>query len=87
MSFTNVLLDRVKTRFALTSDYQLAKKLGCSTGRVSNWRTGRNPMDWEIVFEIADMLELDDQFVVQNLLTEKYKNPRLINALRTSTAV
>lgn len=87
MNFTNVLLDRVKTRFALTSDYQLAKHLNVSRARVSNWRNERNPMDWDIVFEIADMLELDDQFVVQNLLTEKYKNPRLINALRVTEAI
>ena len=38
-------------------------------------------MDWEMAFRIADMLELDDQFVVHSLLEDKYENPRLISAL------
>ncbi|MGR5411617.1 helix-turn-helix domain-containing protein [Vibrio astriarenae] len=87
MNFTNMLLERVKTRYALTSDYQLAKHLECSRGRISNWRSENNSMDWDMAFKIADLLDLDDQFVVQNLVSEKYENPRLINALRTPAAV
>lgn len=81
MNYTNLLLDRVKAKYSLTSDYQLAKMIGVGTGRMGNWRKGVCSMDWEIAFKVADLLELDDQNVVYGLLDDKYKNPRLINAL------
>lgn len=81
-NYTNQLLDRVKARFDIKSDYQLAKKLGTGTGRIANWRKGMCSMDWNIAFEIADLLNENDHNVVQGLLEEKQMNPRLINALR-----
>ena len=81
-NYTNQLLDRVKTEFGLTSDYQLAKKLGIGTGRIGNWRKGRCAMDWNVAFEIADILHESDQNVVNGLLIEKFTNPRVINVLR-----
>lgn len=38
-------------------------------------------MEWEVAFQIADLLGEEDQNVVFGLLDDKYKNPRLINAL------
>ncbi|MCR9639669.1 transcriptional regulator [Vibrio alginolyticus] len=81
MNYTNALLDRVKAKYELGSDYQLAKKLEVGPGRVSNWRKGTCSMDWDVAFQIADLLEEDDQNVVYGLIDDKYKNPRLINAL------
>ncbi|PSV47292.1 transcriptional regulator [Photobacterium indicum] len=82
MTYTIELLDMVKARYNLTSDYQLAKKLNVTGARVSNWRCKKNSMDWDIAFAIADLLELEDHKVVHNLLEDKYENPRLVNALR-----
>ncbi|ORT52529.1 hypothetical protein ST37_01810 (plasmid) [Vibrio sp. qd031] len=81
LNYTNALLDRVKAKFELTTDYQLSKKLGITTSRIGNYRKGRSQMDWELAFEICDLLEEDDQNVVYGLLSDKEKNPRLINAL------
>ncbi|MGF1826369.1 transcriptional regulator [Vibrio splendidus] len=81
MNFTNSLLDRVKAKYELTSDYQLSKKLDVQQSRVSNWRKGRSSMEWEMAFFISDLLQEDDQNVVYGLIDDKYKNPRLINAL------
>ena len=71
----------VKARYKLGSDYQLAKKLGVSTARVSNWMKRKSHMDWDIAFQVADLLEIDDQKVVYRLLKDIYENPRLINVL------
>ena len=81
MSYTIELLTQVKVRFELVSDYQLAKKLGVSSARVSNWMKGKNNLDWDTAFLLADLLEIDDQNVVHGLLKDKYENPRFINAL------
>ncbi|MGF1748220.1 helix-turn-helix domain-containing protein [Vibrio cionasavignyae] len=82
MNVTNELLDRVKAKYGLTSDYQLCKKLGVSTSRVGNYRSERSSLDWDIAFQIADMLQVDDQYVVYGLLKDKYKNPRINKALQ-----
>ncbi|EHK9186052.1 transcriptional regulator [Vibrio vulnificus] len=82
MNYTNALLDRVKAKLELSSDYQLAKLLEVSTGRIGNYRAGRSVLDWNMAFKIADLLEEDDQKVVFGLLEDKYSNPRLINALQ-----
>lgn len=87
MNFTNQLLDSVKTKYGLTSDYQLCKKLGVSSSRVGNYRSERSVLDWDIAFQLADMLQVDDQYVVYGLLEDKYKNPRLVNALRQGEGV
>ncbi|MGF1747734.1 transcriptional regulator [Vibrio cionasavignyae] len=85
-NYTNVLLDRVKTRYELTSEYKLAQKLEVGEGRLRHWRKGTCSMGWDVAFRIADLLDEDDQNVVYGLIEDKYKNPRLINALQASTA-
>ncbi|KHT64489.1 hypothetical protein RJ45_06165 [Photobacterium gaetbulicola] len=85
MTYTIELLDMVKAKYSLTSDYQLAKKLGVSSARVSNWRNMKACLEWDTAFQIADMLEMEDQKVVHGLLKDKYENPRLIKALTSQT--
>ncbi|KYN83591.1 hypothetical protein ATY36_11735 [Vibrio cidicii] len=82
MNYTNALLDRLKAKLELGSDYQLAKVLDVGASRISNYRNGRSVLDWNIAFKIADLLEENDQNVVFGLLEDKYSNPRLINALQ-----
>lgn len=80
-NYTNALLNRVKAKYELTSEYQLAKKLGIYESRLRKWRKGVCGMDWEIAFKIADMLGESDQNVVLGLLPNKQKNQRVINVL------
>ncbi|EGR2358306.1 TPA: helix-turn-helix transcriptional regulator [Vibrio parahaemolyticus] len=86
MNYTNELLDAVKAKYELTSEYKLAQKLDVNHSRLYCWRKGKNSMDWEVAFKIADMLNLEDQCVVSGLIDDKYKNPRLINALHQISA-
>ncbi|MGR5144739.1 helix-turn-helix domain-containing protein [Photobacterium sp. DNB23_23_1] len=85
MTYTIELLNMVKAKYKLGSDYQLAKKLGVSTARVSNWMKRKSHMDWDIAFQMADLLGIDDQKVVHELLKDIYENPRFINALEEKT--
>lgn len=81
MNYTNALLDRVKAKFELTSEYQLAKKLDVPHSSLHRWRKGQNSMEWDTAFLICDLLEDHDQNVVLGLIDDKYKNPRLVNVL------
>lgn len=81
MNYTNELLDRVKARFCLSSEYKLAKFLEVPHSSLHRWRKGSTSMEWDTAFKIADLLEENDQNVVFGLIDDKYTNPRLINAL------
>lgn len=85
MNYTNKLLDRVKARYNLTSEYQLAKFIDVPHSSLHRWRKGATSMEWDTAFKIADLLGEDDQNVVHGLIDDKYKNPRLINALQEAT--
>lgn len=81
MNYTNLLLNRVKAKFNLTSEYQLAKYLEVPHSSLHRWRKGTTSMEWNTAFKIADLLEESDQNVVYGLIDDKYTNPRLVNAL------
>lgn len=53
------LLEQLQIRHQLRNDYQVAKYLGVSTGRIANYRSGRNAFDDLMACRIADELELD----------------------------
>lgn len=50
-------LDAVKAAYSLTSDYQLAKKLGENTSRISMYRTNGSVMNDEMAVKIAYLLD------------------------------
>ncbi|MBE8575550.1 transcriptional regulator [Vibrio sp. OPT18] len=81
INYTNALLDRVKAKYDLPSEYQLAKKIKVSDKRLYNWRRGISGMDWDVAFMIGDMLGETDQNVVFGLLPNKQKNERVIRVL------
>ncbi|MFL7024168.1 transcriptional regulator [Enterovibrio norvegicus] len=85
MSYVTELMDNVKTACNLPSDYALAKKLDVTPAAVSKWRLRRSFPDWNSIFKMADLLQLNDQNVVCKILEEKNENPRVINALRLAT--
>ncbi|EKO3579542.1 transcriptional regulator [Vibrio metschnikovii] len=82
MNYTNLLLNRVKTKFNLTSEYQLAKFIDVPHSSLHRWRKGSTSMEWDTAFKIADLLGESDQNVVHGLIDDKYKNPRLISVLQ-----
>ena len=66
-------LDGLKDRLKIKSDYQLAKELGVSHTRISNWRRGRNTFDERIAVQVAHLLTLDPAYVLACMAAERSK--------------
>lgn len=49
-------LDKVRNNCGLTSDYQVAKLLGVTVGRVSSYRTGRTEFDEDMAARVGAAL-------------------------------
>lgn len=58
------LLDAVKARHGLSSDYALAKFLEVSKSAVSNWSAGVSSPDDMMALRIADELDLDPAYTL-----------------------
>lgn len=71
MQTTREFLDAVRARHGLKSDYQLAKLLGVSHTRVSNWRTGRNTFDDETALQVAALLMENPAYVLASVSAER----------------
>jgi len=69
-------LDAAKTRLNLKSDYELAKRLECPSGHISEVRSGKRHMPLEVAFRIAITLEIDPAQVVADLEEQREKNPK-----------
>ena len=70
---TSEYLDQLRKKFELTSDYQVAKKLGCSRTRVSNYRTGAHFFDDAMCIKIASLLELPEALILADIQAERSK--------------
>ena len=68
---TSEYLDQVKSRHALTSDYQLAKRLQVPTQTVSNWRSGTSNPNTFLCFRLAELLDLPAHQVVADIELER----------------
>lgn len=71
MHTTVEFIDAAKARLQPPTDYQLARHLGISPNRVSNWRTGRNTFDEEIAVKIAELIERDPGYVLTCIAAER----------------
>ncbi len=60
---TSMYLDALKARLNLPSDYAAAKRLGVSQQRISNYRSGRQQMDDDLIPKVAELLEVDPAIV------------------------
>lgn len=68
---TNQLLDEVKRRHSLESDYALAKLLGWPTSRISIYRAGRRTLDEETALELAELAGLEAGLVLAWMAAER----------------
>ena len=75
MNITPQLIDQLKEKHGLRSDYAVAKMLGISTQRLSNYRTGRNRFDDLMAYKVAELLELDPAEVIAQINMERAKRP------------
>lgn len=75
MYTTMKLLDELKARRGLTSDYQVSKYLGVTSQCVNKWHKDVS-MSPAIGIQIAEDLELDLDAVYLSLLLEKAKHDK-----------
>lgn len=68
---TTEYLDAVRDAYSLTSDYQLAKKLGESPARVSQYRAKPVSMDDDLAIKIAYLLDLNPLTVLADAHIER----------------
>ena len=73
MRTTVQLMDAVKARHEMPSDYRLAKVLGVSFSRVSNWRRGHHGFSDEVAIKVAELLEEPPELVLLEVLAERAK--------------
>jgi len=54
----NVILDELKSRYDIESDYKLSQKLNVSRSRVSSWRNGTATVQDDVAATIDNLLKL-----------------------------
>ena len=67
------ILDMIKARYGLPSDYALAKKLNISRARVSTYRTRGSSMDDELCLVCENLLELPEGSLLFELQASRTK--------------
>lgn len=77
MKNTLEFLDEVKAKLGLTSDYQLAKSLGCTHSAISNYRAGKSRLDEAAACKVAELLNLDAGYVLACIASERAKKPEV----------
>jgi plasmid maintenance system antidote protein VapI len=66
-------LDALQMKMGVPSDYALARELGVTTTRISNWRTGRNTFDEGMAIQVAALLGMDPAYVLACAAAERTK--------------
>lgn len=74
MQTTNDLLDAVKSRYGLASDYALAKKIGMSRERISKYRHTGGALADENAVLVAELLDLPPGYVLACAAFERAKS-------------
>ena len=77
----------LKRRLNITSDYELAKRLGVSKTTISNYTTGRRAFDVSIAARVAEMLELDPMKVIADMELERGTNDALWSRIAKKVAL
>lgn len=70
--FTADFLNDIQAAYGLTSDYQLAKKLGVTPQAVYSYRSGRTFFNDEVSLKVAHLLELDPLIVLACANADRY---------------
>ena len=81
------LLDAVKARHSLPSDYAAAKLLSITHSTISKWRNRGGTMDDETALKVAELLELQPEIVLTWVYAERSKCPAARAALEHAAEV
>lgn len=71
------LMDAAKASKGITSDYKLAKELGCTVHTVANWRHGRSRPDDESALTLAEWSGFDPCLVLAGIHASRLTNDRV----------
>lgn len=71
MNVTNRTLDALMARYAIKSDYGLAKLIGVTPGSVSNWRKEKSQMADGPALKVAELLDIDGGELLAKLQEER----------------
>ena len=74
MQSIDQLLDSVKTKHGLTSDYKLAQHLGLTMGAIAHYRHGRSLPDDRACQKIGDALGIDGDVLAAQMLARRAKD-------------
>lgn len=74
METTNELLDQVKARHGLKSDYALAAKLGMTRSLISAYRTNKRMLGDEAAMRVAELLAIDPAYVFASMEAQRTQN-------------
>lgn len=66
--------DAAKARLNITSDYELAKRLGLHNGNLADMRKDKRAVPLDVAYKLAITLELDPALVVADLESQREKN-------------
>lgn len=69
-------IDAAKEKMGLSSDYELAKRLGIPNANLPGMRRGERNIPLDVAFKLAITLELDPAQVVADLEAQREKNPK-----------
>lgn len=74
METTNQLLDRIKEKYGLKSDYALAKAIGMSRERISRYRNSSGELGDDAALKVAELLDLDPGYVLACMSHQRTKS-------------
>jgi transcriptional regulator with XRE-family HTH domain len=80
------LLDRVKARHGLTSDYQLAKHMGWTCQTVSDYRNRRRSLGEASALQVAAALDVDPGYVLAVTAAERAQSAAVRSAWERAAA-
>jgi len=69
-------LDAAKARINVTSDYEMAKRLGLDRQSIPAMRKGTRAVPLDVAYKLAITLEIDPAQVVADLEQQREKNPQ-----------
>lgn len=86
MRTTNELLNAVKARHQVGSDYRLSQLLECRPSAISGYRAGRSRLDESMCLKVAELLQEPAGAILAEVAAERAKRPDIKKAWQKAAA-
>lgn len=86
MRTTNELLNAVKAKHQISSDYRLAQVLQCQKSAISGYRAGRSRLDEAMCLKVAELLQEPAGAILAEVAAERAKRPDIKKAWQKAAA-